>query len=126
MTLRPMAEVWFPHTNTRRLRVAMIAMTLAVLAGPRTSWATCPDFAPPVSYTAGNGPRSVAIGDFNGDGKRDVVVANLGASTVSILLGNGNGTFAAKADFGTGTGSNPASVAVGDFNGDGTLWLRAP
>ena len=41
MTLRPMAEVWFPHTNTRRLRVAMIAMTLAALAGPRTSWAAC-------------------------------------------------------------------------------------
>ena len=36
---------------------------------------------------------------------------------MSVLLGNGNGTFQAKHDF--GTGSQPASVAVGDFNGDG-------
>ena len=44
-------------------------------------------------------PDSVAIGDLNGDGKPDLAVANEGSSTVSVLLGNGDGTFGAKTDF---------------------------
>jgi len=59
----------------------------------------------------------VAIGDLNGDGKPDLVTANYGSNTVSVLLGDGNGTFGAKSDF--ATGSNPYSVAIGDLNGDG-------
>ena len=57
------------------------------------------------------------MGDFNGDGKSDLVTANDNGTTASVLLGNGNGTFQAKQDFATGSG--PDSVAVGDFNGDG-------
>ena len=57
------------------------------------------------------------MGDFNGDGKSDLVTADQNDNKASVLLGNGNGTFQAKQDF--GTGSNPESVAVGDFNGDG-------
>jgi FG-GAP-like repeat len=60
------------------------------------------------------------VGDFNGDTKLDLAVAN-GGSTVSVLLGNGNGTFQTHVDYGTGNGPN--SVAVGDFNGDGNLDL---
>ena len=63
----------------------------------------------------------VAVGDFNGDGKLDLVTANAGADDVSVLLGNGNGTFQAPTNI--GIGSNPQSVAVGDFNGDGKLDL---
>jgi hypothetical protein len=59
----------------------------------------------------------VAIGDLNGDGKPDLAVANAGSNTVSVLLGNGDGTFGAKTDY--TTGSFPASVAIGDLNGDG-------
>ena len=44
------------------------------------------------------------MGDFNGDGKSDLVTADYGDNTVSVLLGNGNGTFQAKQSFGTGTG----------------------
>src|SRR4029453_10364761 len=62
-------------------------------------------------------PRSVAIGDFNGDGRRDLVVANEISVDVSILLGNGNGTFGGGTNLGGGPG--PQSVVVGDFNGDG-------
>ena len=74
------------------------------------------------NFGTGISPRSVAIGDLNGDGKPDLVVANYGTyetpgTTVSVLLGNGNGTFGTKHDF--GTGSSPHSVAIGDFNGDG-------
>ena len=61
------------------------------------------------------------MGDFNGDGKLDLAVANYNSATVSILLGTGTGSFGAKTDF--GTGSIPSSVAVGDFNGDGKLDL---
>ena len=74
--------------------------------------------SPPTSdYATGSGPDSVAVGDFNLDGKPDLAVANQGSNTVSVLLGNGDGTFAAKVDY--ATGSIAASVAVGDFNLDG-------
>src|SRR4029450_1333798 len=43
-------------------------------------------------FATGNNPRSVAIGDVNNDGNRDIVTAN-GGGNVSVLLGNGNGTF---------------------------------
>ena len=57
------------------------------------------------------------MADFNGDGKSDLVTADAGSNTASVLLGNGNGTFQAKQSFGTGT--NPCAVAMADFNGDG-------
>jgi hypothetical protein len=77
---------------------------------------------------AGWQPASVAIGDLNGDGKRDLAVAVWGANpsysgTVSVLLGNGDGTLGAKSDYGGGGGSS--SVVIGDFNGDGRLDLAA-
>jgi uncharacterized delta-60 repeat protein len=82
-------------------------------------------FALPVSYAAGLGWR-LASGDFNGDGYADLVVADCGyfapdqpppGSTVSVLLNNGDGTFAAKTEYTTGSG--PLGVTVGDFSGDG-------
>ena len=75
----------------------------------------------PSAFGAGTNPSALAVGDFNGDGKLDLAVANEGSGNVSILLGNGNGTFQAAVDY--GAGSNPSSVAVGDFRGDGKLDL---
>ena len=68
-------------------------------------------------YSAGSRPSQVVVGDFNGDGKADLAVANQNGNNVSVLLGNGDGTFQAAVNYNTGT--NSLSVAVGDFNGDG-------
>ena len=66
----------------------------------------------------------MALGDVNGDGEADIVVANLGSNTVSVLLGNGNGTFQAQNTF--ATGSRPYAVALGDVNGDGKPDIVVP
>jgi hypothetical protein len=73
------------------------------------------------NFSAGTSPHSVAVGDFNGDGKPDLAVANLSSNNVSILLGNGDGSFQQAVNY--AAGSTPVSVAVGDFNGDGKLDL---
>jgi hypothetical protein len=76
-------------------------------------------FAPRHNYATGRGPFSVAIGDLNGDGKRDLATANNRANTntVSVLANRGDGSFQAKLDY--ATGRSPFSVAIGDLNGDG-------
>ncbi|MCC3426442.1 MAG: VCBS repeat-containing protein [Microcoleus sp. PH2017_01_SCD_O_A] len=78
--------------------------------------------APKVDFTTGNNPNSVSIGDFNGDGKPDLAVANYSSDTASILLnttptGATTPTFATQVDF--PTGRRPSSVSIGDINGDG-------
>src|SRR5205807_821838 len=73
------------------------------------------------AFTLGNSPRSVAVGDFNRDGKPDLAVANTNSNNVSILLGTGFGNFSAATNFAVGSG--PLSVVVGDVNGDGILDL---
>src|SRR5262249_21247752 len=78
-------------------------------------------FAGAAPFGAGANPSSVALGDFNGDGKIDLAVANSASGNVSILLGTGTGTFGAATNFAVGT--TPVSVAVGDFNGDSKLDL---
>ena len=91
---------------------------------------------------SGHSSYSVAVGDFNGDGKADLAVANYTSNNVSVLLGNGNGTFQAAVNYGAGSEplvgggrglqrgrqgrpgrgqllSNNVSVLLG--NGDGTF-----
>jgi hypothetical protein len=72
-------------------------------------------FQTPVSY-ATQLCYTLAVADFNGDGKLDIVVAHLDPSTVSVYLGNGDGTFQAPVDSNTTDGSY--FVVVGDFNND--------
>jgi len=63
-------------------------------------------------------PASLAVADFNGDGKPDLAIANFGDDSVTVLLGNGAGQFVPAPGSPFAVGSEPVSVAVGDFNGD--------
>ncbi|GCE61347.1 endo-1,3-1,4-beta-glycanase ExsH [Microcystis aeruginosa NIES-4285] len=74
-------------------------------------------FGPATNFSAGSRPFSVTVGDFNGDGKSDLAVANTFGYNVSVLLGTGTGSFGTATNFTVGSG--PRSVTVGDFNGDG-------
>ena len=94
-------------------------------------------FQAPTNVPTGNYPSAVALADVNGDGKLDMLVAVGGLviagatrepwdfpglsnpGYVAVLLGNGDGTFQKGVEY--DTGSQPAAIAVGDFNGDGRL-----
>ena len=77
-------------------------------------------FRPHMDFATGPGPSGLAAVDWNNDGKMDLVVSNGGADaahSVSILLGNGDGTFQPHHDIAGAPNAN--SIAVGDFNRDG-------
>jgi hypothetical protein len=119
------------------------SLTPADLAAASTGWVSVVNPSPgggqsnvvwlPVGYPspapvltnsetpASSGPSALTAADFNNDGKLDLAVTNSGANTVSILLGNGNGTFGTRVDYATGLA--PAAVAAGDFNHDGIMDL---
>ena len=87
-------------------------------------------YKPKVDFVTGTMPNSVAIGDIDGDGKRDMVVANSSSNTISVFRNIspsssiGTSSFAAKVDFATGT--NPTIVAIVDVDGDGKPDLVVP
>jgi uncharacterized protein (TIGR03437 family) len=75
--------------------------------------------APGSPVSAGSAPWSMAVGDFNGDGKPDLAVANTESANVTILLGNGAGGFLAAPGSPLAVGTLPTSIVTADFNGDG-------
>jgi len=82
--------------------------------------------AAPVFYPVNLNPSGIVIADFNGDGKMDLAASNAGVdadpgNTVSILLGNGDGTFQPKTDF--RVGFQPFDLTAADFDEDGRMDL---
>ncbi|CAF1308453.1 unnamed protein product [Adineta steineri] len=63
-------------------------------------------------------PRCVAAGDINNDNEMDVIVANSGTNTIGIFLSTGNGDFKKQQTYSTGSGSQPYSIVINDFNND--------
>src|SRR5262249_40237819 len=81
-------------------------------------------FASPVRYDLGAGaisPKSALVGDFNGDGKPDVVVTNSNTGNLSILIGDGGGGFGPATIL--ALAEAPVLMAAGDFNDDGAADL---
>src|SRR6266403_332442 len=81
-------------------------------------------FGAHADFITGTAAERIAVGDFNGDGKLDLVTANPQGNNISILLGQGGGVFATHVDFPTGI--KPTMVVVGDFNGDGKEDIGVP
>ncbi|CAF3884838.1 unnamed protein product [Rotaria sp. Silwood1] len=77
-------------------------------------------FASVMTFSTGIGsmPYSVAVADFDDDGRLDIVVINIGTKTIGILYGYGNGSFAVMVTYLTGENYVPTAVTVGDFNND--------
>jgi FG-GAP-like repeat/Bacterial pre-peptidase C-terminal domain len=75
------------------------------------------NFASQMTFPTGKQPFSVAVADLTGDGVPDIITANAASNTVSVLMGNGNGTFRPAQTY--AVGSRPYSVAVADLTGDG-------
>lgn len=83
-------------------------------------------FGVPIVMAVGTNPNSVIAADFNGDGKQDIAITNQTSGSVSVLLGNGDGTFTLKSTNCVGStpcAGVPVSVAAADFNGDGKVDL---
>src|SRR3989442_12860657 len=99
-----------------RLSLLVAATSFFSPTFPNAALGQTVSFTPAATFGVGTHPQSVAVGDFNGDGKPDLAVANAGSDTVSVLLGNGDGTFQAAR---TLAGSAAAAVrAQGDFSVD--------
>ncbi len=103
--------------------------TVSVLLNTTTPGSTTASFAAQQTFATGNEPVAVTAADVNGDGQPDLIVANSGDDTVSVLLnttapGATTPSFAAQQTF--ATGDEPFSVTAADINGDGKPDLIVP
>ena len=127
---RPNGQLLFGTLNLIAVGCWLLAAGMSSLSCARAAESPpCPSFGAPAGFPVGSNPISVAVGDFNGDGHPDVAAANAqrtpGAlGDVSVLLGNGDGTFQPAANY--AAGNEPYCVVTADLNGDGKLDLAVP
>ena len=94
-----------------------VFLAVAVATCPKVALGGAVNFLPQVQFATGAQPVDVKAADLNGDGNPDLAIANMGANTVTVLLGDGTGGFGHRVDFPTGAG--PHALAICDINGDG-------
>lgn len=105
-------------------RFTLYAILVASCSAPAADRGRASPSSPSeLHFAVGIAPGTVAIADFNGDGKLDLVVANEQSNDASVLLGNGQRGFAPATGSPFPAGHGPNDVAVGDFNRDGHLDL---
>jgi len=75
--------------------------------------------APGSPFAVGRAPYPLAVGDVNADGRLDIVTPNVGSGDVTVLLGDGRGSFTAAANSPYRVESRPYYIAIGDVSGDG-------
>ncbi len=129
-TTHPDPTAWYPAVNAS-FAWSAATETGGTIAGYSFTFDRNASTVPPVTsgaaltylagvnYTVGSGPAEDRVADVNGDGKLDIVAENAGSNSVSVLLGNGDGTFKPAVSY--ATDGNPWSLQVGDVNGDGKL-----
>src|SRR5262245_28718541 len=106
--------------STGRWRIIMtrqvvpIIILICVMTPIHSGFGQCiaPSFAPATNFAAGGGSYKMAVGDFNADMNLDLAVPNINADRVSILLGNGAGSFMLGGSF--PVGHQPTAVAAAD------------
>ena len=114
---RSLAAADLKATGHEDLIVANQDGTLTVLLSDGSG-----HFTAQPAISAARGPlSSVIAGDFNGDGKLDLALAQANSNAVTVLLGNGDGSFQPGVNYTVGNG--PARLVLGDFNGDGAADL---
>src|SRR5215471_8574619 len=99
-----------------QVRMLRTCASLALLALPSIAQDEKPLFFG-AQHVTGSNSLGVAVGDLDGDGKLDLIVANSNSNTVSVLRGDGLGAFAETVD--VLTAPAPSHIAIGDLNGDG-------
>ena len=102
------------QSQSLNLLVAVLLMVVCVSSSAQTA-----SFVARTDFLVGQGPSAVATADLNADGKLDLVTSNEFSNSVSVLLGNGDGTFQPAVSY--PVGANPIAVSIGDFTGGGKL-----
>ncbi len=98
------------------MRLLIFSLTITIILAAFANPTASQIINAPTNYPVGAAPRAIATADFDGDGFDDLATANANSNNVSILFGNGDGTFGSAVNYAAGT--EPSSVAAGYLDND--------